>query len=249
MENKTKDLKLSVITPCYNSASTIKDTLDSVEAQHCDNMEHIIIDGESTDSTLDIIREYSERVHYEVKIVSEPDGGIYDAMNKGIRMADGDLIGIINSDDYFAPDAFARIKSACTGAEHEIIYGMIRTFEKDRMKTLEFYHHDFLLDRMINHPGSFITPACYRDYGLYDTSFKSSADYAWMKKAMDEGAVFTPIYEVLANIRLGGMSGSNTGFRETLKLQYEWGRVSRARYLAYTFKSRIGDLYRSMHRK
>lgn len=242
MENMKKDLKLSVITPCFNSASTIRDTLDSVEAQHCDYMEHIIIDGASTDSTLDIIREYSERVPYEVKIVSEPDGGIYDAMNKGIKMATGDLIGIINSDDRFAPDAFELIKNAFTGAGHEIIYGMIRTFEQDRMKTMEFYHHDFLLDRMINHPGSFITPACYMDFGLYDTSFKSSADYAWMKKAMDGGAVFTPIYEVLADIRLGGMSGSNTGFRETLKLQYEWGRVSRARYLAYSFKSRVGDL-------
>ncbi|MCR5511051.1 MAG: glycosyltransferase [Lachnospiraceae bacterium] len=247
MENKTNDLKMSVITPCFNSASTIGDTLDSVEAQHCVNMEHIIIDGASGDGTLDIIREYSDRVPYEVKIVSEPDGGIYDAMNKGIKLSTGDLTGIINSDDRFAPNAFELIQNAYTGAEHEIIYGMIRSFDGDRLKTMEFYHHDFLLDRMINHPGSFITPACYRDFGLYDTSFKSSADYAWMKGAMDKGAVFTPIYEVLADIRLGGMSGSNTGFRETLNLQYEWGRVSRARYLAYTFKSRIGDLYRSLH--
>ncbi len=240
--------KLSVITPCFNSASTIRDTLDSVENQHCDNVEHIIIDGASTDGTLDIISEYSDRVAYNVKIVSERDNGIYEAMNKGIGMSSGDLIGIINSDDYYAPDAFELVKNAHTGARHEIIYGMIRTIENDRLKTMEFYHHDFLLDRMINHPGSFITPACYHDFGLYDISFKSSADYAWMKKAMDEGATFTPIYEVLADVRLGGMSDSNTGFRETLKLQYEWGRVSRARYLAYMFKSRIGDLYRSLHR-
>ena len=248
MDKETKDLKISVITPCFNSASTIRDTLASVEAQHCDNMEHIIIDGASTDDTLDIVREYADRVPYEVKTVSEPDGGIYDAMNKGIMLATGGLIGIINSDDSFAPGAFELIRNAYTGAGHEIIYGMIRTFEKDRLKTVEFYHHDFLPDRMINHPGSFITPACYRDFGLYDTSFKSSADYAWMKNAMDAGAVFTPIYEILADIRLGGMSSSNTGFRETLKLQYEWGRVSRARYLAYTFKSYIGDLYHSIGR-
>lgn len=257
-------VKLSIITPCYNSASTIRDTLDSVERQMAHDgssdsgrigyeIEHIIIDGGSPDGTLEMLNEYRERVSYDVRIVSEPDGGIYDAMNKGIRMATGDLIGIINSDDWYEDGALSLIVDVYTGDEHEIIYGMIRTYDSldgdggTHLKTMEFYHHDFLLERMINHPGCFVTPACYRDYGLFDLQYKSSADYAWMKNAMDHGAHFTPIYEVLANVRAGGMSGSNLGFRETLKLQHEWGQISTGYYLAYDIKSRIGDVIHKIH--
>ncbi|MBQ9334763.1 MAG: glycosyltransferase [Lachnospiraceae bacterium] len=239
---------LSIITPCYNSEKTIKDTLLSVERQGIAELEHIIIDGGSTDGTMGIISEYHDRVPYDVQIISEPDNGIYDAMNKGIRMATGDLVGIINSDDWYEDDALAVIRAAYTGDEHEIIYGMIRIYDRpdgsddDQIRSVEFYHHDFLLDRMINHPGCFVTAACYRDYGLFDLKYKSSADYAWMKHAFDEGVLFTPVYDVLANVRAGGMSGSNLGFRETLKLQHEWGRISTGYYLAYDLKSRIGDV-------
>ncbi|MBR6391220.1 MAG: glycosyltransferase, partial [Lachnospiraceae bacterium] len=92
------DIRLSVVTPCYNSAGSIEETLKSVENQSRQPYEHIIIDGGSTDGTLDLITAYAERTPYEVRLVSEPDDGIYDAMNKGIRLATGDLIGIINSD-------------------------------------------------------------------------------------------------------------------------------------------------------
>ena len=241
-------MKISIVTPTYNSIKTIQSTLDSVEAQASHIYEHIIIDGGSTDGTLDLLYDYRDRTPYEVKIVSEPDNGIYDAMNKGIRMASGDLIGIINSDDWFEPDTIELVMQAYTGAQYEIIYGMIRTYQDEKLKTVEFYHHDFLLDRMINHPGCFVTKALYDKIGVFDTGFRSSADYDWMKRALDASAVFTPVYEPLANVRLGGMSASNQGFRETLKLQYDWGRVSRSRYLAYTFKSHVGDLYHHLHR-
>ena len=157
-------------------------------------------------------------------------------------MASGELVGIINSDDWYEHDAFERIREAYSGAMYEVIYGMIRTYSEDKLKTVEFYHHDFLLDRMINHPGCFVTAKTYRDFGLFDLKYRSSADYAWMKNIADRDVVFTPVYEVLANVRCGGMSGSNIGFRETLKLQHEWGRVSTAKYIAYTLKSYIGDL-------
>lgn len=240
------DIRLSVITPCYNAASTIENTLKSVEAQHYDAMEHIIIDGASNDDTLLLVREYSERVPYEVKIVSEADNGIYDAMNKGINMASGELIGIVNADDWYEPQAFEKIISAYSGRDKEIIYGMIRLYDKDKLKSIEFYHHDFLLERMINHPGCFVSSKVYKEVGLFDTSYRSSADYDWMKRASDNNCVFTPVYEVLANVRCGGMSSTNVGFRETLKLQYKWGLVSRTHYVLYDLKSRLGDLARSM---
>lgn len=243
------DIRLSVVTPCYNSAGSIEETLKSVENQSRQPYEHIIIDGGSSDGTLDILADYEKRTPYEVRIVSEPDNGIYDAMNKGIRLSTGDLIGIINSDDRYEAGALDAIADAYTGDAHEIIYGMIRTLDDGMEKTIEFYHHEFLLDRMINHPGCFVTKECYDDYGLFDTKFRSSADYDWMKRAMDGGAVFTPVHMILADMAIGGMSSSNQGFRETLKLQYEWGRVSRARYLAYTFKSYAGDAYRKLTRR
>ncbi len=234
--------RLSVITPCYNSEKTIEDTLNSVLNQHYDNIEHIIIDGASSDKTVEIVEKYKKKAPYKVTVVSEPDNGIYDAMNKGIGMASGDLVGIVNSDDWYEENAFEEIIGAYNNNEYEIIYGMIRLIDEGSIRSIEFYHHDFLLKRMINHPGCFVTLQTYRKVGLFDTAFRSSADYAWMKKAMDDGAVFTPVYKILANVRTGGMSSSNRGFRETLRLQYEWGQVSKPYYLAYDIKSRIGDI-------
>lgn len=234
-------MKLSIVTPCYNSASTIRNTLRSVEDQKIKDLEHVIIDGGSTDDTMSILQAYADGAEYDVRITSEPDDGIYDAMNKGIRMAEGDLIGIINSDDWYEPGAFERILSAYRNNDLEVIYGMIRLYDRDRLRSMEFYHHDFLLDRMINHPGCFVTRGAYQKVGSFDTSFRSSADYDWMKRAMDAGCTFTPVYDVLANVRAGGMSSTGVGYRETLKLQHQWGRVSGIRYAAYSLKSRIGD--------
>ncbi len=236
------DIKMSIITPCFNSGRTIAKTLESVETQGYGNMEHIIIDGGSTDDTLEIIRKYADRVSYDVRIVSEPDNGIYDAMNKGIHLASGDLIGIINSDDWYEKEALSKVSGAYTGADAEIIYGMIKLYDSDKLRSIEFYHHDFLLERMINHPGCFISSGAYAKVGDYNTAYRSSADYEWMKRACDIKAVFTPVYEVLADVRTGGMSSTNVGYRETLKLWYEWGKVSKMHYILYSLKSRIGDV-------
>lgn len=238
---------MSVVTPCYNSAETIVRTLESVEKQAYPDMEHVIIDGGSTDGTLDILREYSAQVSYPVRITSEPDSGIYDAMNKGVRASGGELIGIINSDDWYEPGAFARIIDAYEKHKNSddpgfIIYGAIRLYDGGKYRSMEFYHHDFLPDRMINHPGCFVSKGVYDKTGLFDTSYRSSADYDWMKRAYDAGAVFIPVEAVLANVSAGGMSSTNVGFRETLKLQRKWGRVSAPKYYVYTFKSYIGDI-------
>ena len=98
-------MKVSIITATYNSAKTLQDTLDSVLRQDYHDIEHIIIDGDSTDSTIDLIRNYaSKTTQHTVKWISEKDQGIYDAMNKGIAMSTGDIVGILNSDDYFTSD-------------------------------------------------------------------------------------------------------------------------------------------------
>ncbi len=241
-------MTISIVTPCYNSIKTIKKTLDSISSQKRPIDEHIIIDGGSVDRTLELLEVYRDNADYPVKIVSEPDNGIYDAMNKGIKMVSGDLIGILNSDDWYEPDTVENICNARKGSEHEIIYGMIGIYRDDKLKSMEFYHHDFLMERMINHPGCFVSRATYEDIGLFDLSYRSSGDYEWMKRAMDHSVTFTPVYKLLANVSVGGMSMSNVGFRETLKLQHDWGQVSTARYMAYSFKSHVGDLYRKIKR-
>ncbi len=260
--SQMEKIRISIITPCYNAARTIDMTLESVKAQKYGNMEHIIIDGGSTDDTLDIVHSYADSVSYPVTVVSEPDNGIYDAMNKGIQRSSGDLIGIINADDRYSEGAINLVLNAYTtmypaddGIDPEngqksdcIIYGMMCLYEGDRLKSMDFYHHDFLRERMINHPGSFVSRSVYDRVGLFNTGFKSSADYEWMMRAYDAGVTFIPVYDVLTHVMAGGMSASNVGFRETLKLQYKWGQISGFKYAAYSFKSRIGDLIRKIKR-
>mgnify|MGYP003720349897 CR=1 FL=1 len=106
--------KISIITVAFNSASTIKDTIESVLAQDYNNIEYIIIDGGSSDGTLDIIKKYESQIHY---FISEPDTGIYDGMNKGIRVATGDIVGILNSDDFY-PNRFDCTGWTCNEERH-----------------------------------------------------------------------------------------------------------------------------------
>ncbi len=245
-----KNVKLSIVTPCYNSAKTIKDTLDSVERQHYDNMEHIIIDGVSTDGTLDIVNDYKNRVPYEVRVISEKDNGIYDGMNKGIRNATGELVAIINSDDWYEDDAFSNILDAYKGEKYEIVYGSMKTISEDKVNSIQFWSHEFLLDHMICHPACFVTRPVYEDFGVFDLKYKSSSDYDWMLKRFTEGrTVFSPTYKVITNVRCGGMSASNMGYRETLMLQKEYGRISSGYYAFYMIKSYIGDGIRAIRRK
>ncbi len=240
-------IKISIITPCYNSARTIRDTLDSVMVQNYSNLEHIIVDGMSTDGTLDIIREYQEKAPYEVKVISEKDNGIYDAMNKGISNATGELVGIINSDDWYESDAIEKTLRVYQHNKYEITYGMVRIYQNDKIREIQFFSHEFILQHMICHPSCFVTKAVYDDFGKYDLKYRSSSDYDWMLKRYSEGkTTFSTNYEMIANMRVGGMSGSNLGYRETLKLQLEYKQIPYSYYLFYTIKAHVGDVVRKI---
>ena len=131
-------MKISIITATYNSAATIKDTLTSVNNQDYPNIEHIIIDGNSSDNTLDIVREYGKKV---TTIISEPDKGIYDAMNKGIRVATGDIVGILNSDDFFtSDDIISTVALTFNNNNIDALYGDIHFVNPDNLdKTVRYY--------------------------------------------------------------------------------------------------------------
>ena len=237
------EVLVSVLTPCYNSEKTIEKTLQSIVGQTYKNIEYIIIDGGSTDKTLEIIEKYKSRLPRQFKLVSEKDNGIYDAMNKGIGLATGDLIGIVNSDDWYENDTIEQIVSRYQGNKYEVIYGMQRNFINGKEKAVFIYHHDFLPEQMITHPTCFVTKATYTDFGMFDLQYRSAADYDFMLRLWEsKKVVFTPILRVLSNFQLGGMSGSQTGVRENAKIRYKRGYMSKKKYMFVTLKSHIYEL-------
>lgn len=237
---KMQEMLVSILTPCYNSAETIENTLRCVEQQTYQNIEYIIIDGGSTDGTLEIIKRHRDRLPRRFQLVSEKDNGIYDAMNKGVRLAKGQLIGIVNSDDWYENDTVEQVVNRYQGNPYEVIYGMQRNYLNGKEKAVLLYHHDFLPEQMITHPTCFVTKAAYDDLGMFDLQYCSAADYDLMLRFWEsKRVVFTPVMRVLSNFRLGGMSGSQVGVRENAAIRYKRGYMSKKRYRFVMFKSRI----------
>lgn len=201
------NIKVSIVTPCMNSEATIRQTIESVLNQTYQNIEYIIVDGGSSDGTLDIIREYPPRFHGRMRYVSEKDRGIYDAMNKGIRMTKGGLIGIVCSDDYYEPDAVEEVVSCLTGDRYQVVYGHCRFIKKNHTVGVMRTSHKDLERYMIPHPTCFVTRDIYRDLGMFLTVFKISGDYEFMLRLYKSGkVVFTQIKMILTNFRIGGES-------------------------------------------
>lgn len=238
-DNVTDSIFITIVTVCFNSRKNIQKTLESVLNQTFRNYEYIIIDGMSSDGTLEIIDTYKEKFGQKLTVISEPDQGIYDAMNKGIKMAKGKLVGLINSDDYYEVDALEKISTAYKGYELEIIYGMEREFAEDgRLQDIVFYSHEFLETQMINHPTCFVTKKTYETIGYYDLQYKSSSDYDFLLKAfLSKKVEFTPIYDIISNFSLGGMSSNIESPLETFKIWKKYGCINKKRYYMITWKT------------
>jgi glycosyltransferase involved in cell wall biosynthesis len=225
----------TIVTVCFNSEKTIERTLKSVLNQSCDDFEYIIVDGASKDGTLDIVRRYEEAFAGRLKVISEKDNGIYDAMNKGIRNATGTLVGMVNSDDYYEPDALENMKKAYEALDpakrdHVILYGMQRRLRDGLEIEIEFVNDRILGEGMICHPTCFVSNAVYRDFGAYDTTYKSAADLDFLlriKKNTD--TTFVPVYSIISNFELGGMSASSRGAIEAAKVRCKYGVYSKLR--------------------
>ena len=203
-------MKISIITVCYNSEKTIGDTLRSVFDQKYENIEHIIIDGGSTDRTLAIVSTAGAHV---AKIVSEPDNGIYDAMNKGIALATGDVVGFINADDFYpGPTVLAVVASAFESSGADCCYGdLCYVKQEDVSKTVRYWRSaPFTLGLFGRgwcppHPTFFVRREVYKRLGGFDLSFKIAADFELMARYL-EAAQITSLYipQVLVKMRLGG---------------------------------------------
>lgn len=205
-DNKmNRNPKVTIITPCLNSGDTIRQTIESVLNQTYPDIEYIIIDGKSTDRTIDTIREYLPLFHGRLRYISEPDSGIYDAMNKGIRMSAGSLIGIINSDDFYSHNAVENMVSHMTDDPYQVIYGYCRLMNGDRITGIARERHEDLKNGMIPHPTCFVTRKVFQDFGLYLKSLRIASDYEFMIRLYDSKKVtFTQVKEVVANFRTGG---------------------------------------------
>jgi glycosyltransferase involved in cell wall biosynthesis len=179
-------MKISLITVSYNSASTIRNTIDSVLNQIYHDIEYIIIDGDSKDETVSIIKEYEPRFNGRMHWTSEKDNGLYDAMNKGIRMATGDVVGIINSDDFYnRNDVIERVVTFfIENKDTQVVFGDVRFVNPDNLnKTIRYYSSKnfspkrFRYGFMPAHPTFFTYRQNFEKFGYYQTNYRIAADY------------------------------------------------------------------------
>ncbi len=204
---------ISIVTPSFNSEKTIYTTIESILKQTYTEIEYIIIDGNSTDRTLEIAescRSALEKRGIRYHIVSEPDQGIYDAMNKGIRMAKGGLIGIINSDDWYEKNALQRAAEIYEKTPFDMFYADLRIWQEDVQGNLKekMIKHSSLrkiaVSRDWNHPTTFITREVYRKYQYKLESVHD--DWDLVLRIRKAGLKIVVLNEVLANFRMGGAS-------------------------------------------
>jgi glycosyltransferase len=216
--------KISIITATYNSAATLPDTLRCIEEQDYPHIEHILIDGVSKDNTLEIAGGFP---HLSL-IRSEPDHGIYDAMNKGLRLATGDVIGILNSDDFYThPEVLSRVMAHMEHSGADTLYAdleYVQALNPDRVvrhwKAGAYRHGHFLRGWMPPHPTLFVRREVYEKYGGFNTLLRMSADYELMLRMLHRHRVsvcYLP--EVIVRMRTGGVS--NASFRNRWRANRE----------------------------
>ncbi|MEJ7820908.1 MAG: glycosyltransferase family 2 protein [Chitinophagaceae bacterium] len=207
-------MKVSVITVCYNSSATIETTIKSVLVQTYSNREYIIVDGGSTDGTLDIIKKYPL-----LKVVSESDRGVYDAMNKGIRLATGDVIGILNSDDIYQDnevlsDVVTRFNS---NSALDILYGDLVYVKKNdtnkvvrKWESKSYFKNFFEYGNVPPHPTLFVKKHVYKEVGFFNIRYKLAADYEFMLRVFKKHRFESKyINRVMVKMRLGGATNKS----------------------------------------
>jgi glycosyltransferase involved in cell wall biosynthesis len=231
---------ISVITVVYNGAATLEQTMLSVISQTYNNIEYIIIDGGSTDGTIDIIKKYEKHLAYWV---SEPDKGIYNAMNKGIGKCNGTLIGIVNSDDWYESNTVEIIvnKYRSENNAEGIYYGFLKIWKEGKEHAIRRFHHNFPKEHMIQHPTWFVAKSIYDKFGKFDDSYKIAGDFDLFQRMVKNNVRFIPIDAILSNFRIGGISSyrEKLAIKEYLRLKYKLGWINKTAYIKGKIKQLI----------
>lgn len=226
-------MKVSIITSCFNREKTIRDTIESVLSQDYPDIEYIVVDGASHDKTLDIINEYSDRIAH---IISEPDKGMYEGINKGIRIATGDIIGLIHSDDiFYATDTISRIVNEFNRTKAEFVYGNgIFVKPSDMNYVVRNWISGSYSPKKIKrgwlplHTSVYVRRSVFDICGVYDESYKISADSDWQVRCLYKHSLnVSYLNEYIIKMRMGGASTSlrltKKKWQEDLRLYHRHG--------------------------
>lgn len=231
-------MKVSLITACYRSAGTLRTAIESVLSQRGVDVEYIVVDGGSTDGTVDIIKEYSTRstrsTRLTFKWLSEKDNGMYDAINKGIKMATGDVVGILNADDMLESQNTLGYVAECFNRVDDIdaLYADIRFVKDDLNTTCRYYSAKhwkpwmFQWGKMPPHPSVYIRRELFEKFGLYKLGYDIAADYELLIRYLRVARIKSRyLNESIVRMRMGGKS--TRGWRSNLKLNQEIVRGNR----------------------
>jgi glycosyltransferase involved in cell wall biosynthesis len=236
--------KISLITISYNSEKTISRTIESVLTQSYENIEYVLIDGASTDRTNDIINSYKVKFkarECELIHISEPDDGISDAFNRGIDLASGEIIGIINSDDCLAENALS-IVATSFNADIDVLYGNCLWVDDENhtvyVRKSKINIKELRRNMVIMHPASYVRKRAYLQYGNFNVSYKYTMDKELMTRFYQKGAHFKYVDEVLAVFYAGGVSDVNCKrvFSEGMKIAIDYGVPKWKAYISYNLK-------------
>lgn len=223
-------MKISIITATFNSGKTVRDTIESVLCQSYTNYEYIIKDGGSEDDTLEVCRQYESRFEGRMKIISAPDNGIYDAMNKGFEVATGDVVGLLNSDDFYTSDDVLQTIADAFSADKELeaVYGDIHFVKDGDLSKCVRYYSSKLFSRgwmrfgfMPAHPSFYCKKTCYEKFGYFDTSFKIAADFENLLRLIFKGHIKTQyVKKDFVTMRTGGASTAGVKSRMTIMKEH-----------------------------
>lgn len=233
-------MKISIITATYNSAETVRNTFDSVLNQTYKDIEYIVVDGLSKDNTVEIIKEYAEKFEGKMRYISEKDRGLYDAMNKGLAMATGDIVGILNSDDFYTSNNILEIvANNFEEGEIDAVYGDIHFVNSnDLTKCVRYYSSAIFSRRLMRfgfmpaHPSFYCKREVYEKYGTFNTKYKIAADFDSLFRFIYIKKIRTRyIKRDFVTMRTGGVS--TDGFRSRWLIMKEHSKVIKS-YGVYT---------------
>lgn len=250
-------MKISLITVTYNSGTTLRDTIQSVLAQTYKNVEYIVVDGLSKDNTMDIVREYEPQFEGRMKWISEKDKGLYDAMNKGVRMATGDVVGILNSDDFFTANDVLEKVAAGFDEQTDAVYGDLHYVHPDDLQHSVRYYSSKIFKRNLMrmgfipaHPTFYCRRECFDKFGYYKTDYKIAADFDLLLRFIYVNRIRIKYLPMdMVTMRTGGASTNGLksrmgGMNEHLRSLRENGVKSNRFILSLRYFYKITEYFR-----